>query len=202
MEFGLVVRDPTSKIYFLGPGLLFLSRAVLDSIDMRRVAEPYLSKLADQTQSTALLGLISGGRVFVVAKEETTTGIGVTIRIGHRYPLTWGAHGKAIVAFLPEEEKAWCEAKTSRADGAALRKELDEVRRLGYAKDLGNEQSGVHAVAAPIFGSGTLPAGCVIVVGTFPKSSADGFGEKVAATAREISTLLGPTIEGVYRKAG
>jgi DNA-binding IclR family transcriptional regulator len=212
MEFGLASKDPVAKTYALGPGLLVLSRAVLDSADPRQVAGPYLRELSAATESTALLGMVTAGEVFVVAKEEPTVGVGVTIRVGHRYPLTWGAHGKAIVAFLPEaerdrvlgEEKVYFYGEPGRTglDPEALRAELDRVRRDGYATDLGGMQPGIQAVSAPVFGSGPAPIGCVIAVGTSAGGSADAVGERVAAAAREISALMGRTLEAVYRKDG
>jgi DNA-binding IclR family transcriptional regulator len=210
LEAGLVVRDADTKSYSLGPGLLYLSRAVLDKTEIGRGAKPYLARLVAATRSTALLGLLNKSRLFVAAKEEASSGIGIAIRVGHRYPLTWGAHGKAILAFLPEaeQERLLSEGELlflggrpePEADLAAVRRELEAVRREGYGSDLGVMQPGIHAVAAPLLGSGERPVGCVLVVGTFPPTSIAAHGETVAAVAREMSALLGPTLERVYGK--
>jgi DNA-binding IclR family transcriptional regulator len=136
----------------------------------------------------------------------------VTIRVGHGYPLTWGAHGRALVAFLPDPERDrvlagerlsfWGEADGSPAERAGVGKELEDVRRAGYAKDLGRVQAGIHAVAAPLFGAGAGPIGAVILVGTFPKAHADDFGRRTAVCAKELGALLGSTLERVVRKGG
>jgi DNA-binding IclR family transcriptional regulator len=208
MDSGLVVRNQATRSYALGPGLLFLSRSVLDRMDLRDLVSPYLAELAEATHSAALLGLISSERVFIVAKHEARADIGITIRVGHRYPLTWGAHGKAIVAFLSEEQRkeilagqdlhfyGQTEGKQLHFD--AIEEEVEECRRLGYAKDLGQVHHGINAVASPLFGSDANPIGCVIVVGTFSAAMADPFGENTAATAQKLSVLLGPSIESVY----
>ncbi|MEJ2716195.1 MAG: IclR family transcriptional regulator [Deltaproteobacteria bacterium] len=104
-HFGFVQRSPDTKIYSLGTGLLFLSNKVLSNLDIREAVAPLLHELSVQTGSTAFLGLISGDHVFVVAKDEGVQDIGVTIRLGHRFPLSWGAHGTCIVAFLPQAEQ-------------------------------------------------------------------------------------------------
>jgi DNA-binding IclR family transcriptional regulator len=204
-EYGLVLREPTSKTYSLGPGLLALSRAVLDNNDLRSLAAPYLDTLARETRSTALLGLVDGERVVVAAKRHAATDIGVTIGVGHRYHLTWGAHGKILVGLLPAEERERILAgerlhfhgRTHRdeVDLASVRREMEEARRLGYGKDLGQVQPGINAVSAPVFGSTPVPIGCVLVVGTFPAGAAAEFGEKAVAVAREISSTLGSTVE-------
>jgi DNA-binding IclR family transcriptional regulator len=208
LECGLVVRNRDARTYSLGPAVLFLSRRVLDSMDLKAVVAPYLEQLAEATQSTALLGLISAESVFIVARHEVSEHIGVTIRVGHRYPLTWGAHGKAIVAFLSKYHRDRILAETElrfhgqagehQADTTLIEKELDECRRLGYAKDLGQVQAGINAVSAPVLGSGSTPIGCLIAVGTFPDALGDTYGEQTAATARRISSLIGPTIERIY----
>jgi IclR family acetate operon transcriptional repressor len=205
--FDLVLREPTAKTYTLGPGLLVLSRAVLDNNDLRYLAAPYLDTLAQETRSTALLGLVNGDRVVVAAKRDTVAEIGVTIGVGHRYHLTWGAHGKVLVGLLPEEEQErilagerlhfYGQTGSEGVDLSLVREEIEEARRLGYGKDLGQVQAGINAVSAPVFGSTPVPIGCVLVVGTFPASAAAVFGERVVAVAREISSTLGLTMERV-----
>jgi DNA-binding IclR family transcriptional regulator len=44
--FGLVQRNSDGKGYGLGPGLISLSRRVLDNLNAPRLAEPILEKLA------------------------------------------------------------------------------------------------------------------------------------------------------------
>ncbi len=90
-----------------------MSSKILSNMDFREAVAPILQELARETNSTAFLGLVSDNHVFVVAKDEGTQDIGVTIRLGHRFPLAWGAHGKAIMAFLPdiEREKVLSDAK-------------------------------------------------------------------------------------------
>ena len=156
-QFGFVEKDPRTKTYSLGPGLLFLSRRVMDDLDVRERTAPFLETLALETRSTALFGLISAQQVFVVAKHEGNQDIGVTIRLGHRFHMTSGAHGKAIVAFLPEpERKRILERKRlffygdpARLDMKQLRDELKRCRRLGYSEDRGGLQPGVNAVSVP-----------------------------------------------------
>ena len=208
MDSGLVVRNEAAKAYGLGPAVLFLSRSILDKMDLQQIVAPYLQDLAAATQSTALLGLIHAQRVFIVAKHEMQDRIGVTIRVGHRYPLTWGAHGKAIVAGMSEQEREQILAQENlrfygydqqgELDSAALHKELQECRKSGYAKDLGKVQAGISAVSSAVLGTGSVPIGCVVVVGTFSAAAADAHGAKTAAAAGRISSLLGPTIQSSY----
>ncbi|MBW2115021.1 MAG: helix-turn-helix domain-containing protein, partial [Deltaproteobacteria bacterium] len=157
-QFGLVEKDPQTKTYSLGVGLVFLARNVLDNLDLRDIVEPYLESLANETFSTALFGLISAEQVFIIAKHEVDHNVGVTIRLGHRFHITSGAHGKAIVAFMPDEkrekilkrDKLYFYGDASAMDTKRLRKELLECRRSGFAQDKGGLQPGINAVSAPV----------------------------------------------------
>jgi DNA-binding IclR family transcriptional regulator len=203
MRFGFVEKDPSSKGYSLGLGLLSLSRHVLDRMDVRMTVTPYLERLAIETRSTALFGLMSSEQLFVVAKHEGNQDIGLTIRLGHRFHVTSGAHGKAIVAFMPEGErekilsrkKLYFYGDPAKLDGKVLREELSECRRNGFAQDVGGLQSGINALSAPVFGPSRRIIGCVILTGVFPEQSAKIYGPRVASTARQISEAMGAKMD-------
>ncbi|MBI5249160.1 MAG: IclR family transcriptional regulator [Desulfomonile tiedjei] len=198
-HFSFVQRAEYGKTYSLGPGLLFLSSKVLNNMDLRETAAPFLHKLSRDTNSTAFLGLVSDDHVFVIAKDEGMQDIGIMIRLGHRFPLAWGAHGKAIVAFLPEVERKkvldsstlYFHGSTSKLDLDRLGEEFNLCRKAGFAMDLGDMKSGIHAVASPVFGPGEKLIGALAVVGTFARECAEGFGSEVAEAARKFSELVG-----------
>lgn len=199
LQFGFVQRDGAGKLYSLGPGLLSLGRKVLDNLDYKDVAQPFLETLAGETGNPVFFGIVAGENLYVIGKQEGSGDIGITIRLGHRYPLTHGAHGKAIVAFLPESdrqrvlagEKLHFHGEPSRLNRSRLEKELVRCRKEGYAEDLGELHLNIHAVAAPVLASSGRPVGALFLVGLFPKSEVKPLGKKVAEAARRISTLLG-----------
>ena len=82
-----------------------------------------------------------------------------------------------------------------------LAEELAKCRQSGFAKDLGEMNPGINAVAAPVFGPQGKMIGSMFIVGTFVKSLADQYGHKVATYAREVSSLLGTEVEEIYEKA-
>ena len=101
---GLVTRDDRTKNYALGPNLLLLSRALINNTDLAQAATPFLEELAAKTGCSMHLGIVSGETLFVVARRHAPGGTYIAIDVGHRYPLTWGAHGRAYLATLPPEE--------------------------------------------------------------------------------------------------
>jgi DNA-binding IclR family transcriptional regulator len=209
-QFGMVERDPQSKTYSLGPSLIFLSRHVLDNLHYPEIVGPFLDSLAKETNGTALFGLIDGDHLLVVGEREGNQNIGFSIRPGHRFHITLGAHGKAIVAFMPEADRERVLSKKrvyfhgldiSRLNMKRLRDELAKCRRLGYARDMGEVTAGVHFVSAPVFGVQEKVIGCIILVGTFPESLIDKYGSKTAGMARQISYKLGADVKTVYKDA-
>ncbi len=207
-QFGFVEKDHQSKTYSLGPALIFLSRHVLDNLHYPEVVAPFLDNLAKETNGAALFGLIYGEHVLVVGKREGNQNIGFSIRLGHRFHITLGAHGKAIVAFMPEADRERILSKKrvyfhgldiSRLNIKRLRDELKQCRQLGYARDMGEVTAGVNFVSAPVFGVHEKVIGCIILIGTFPEGLIDKYGRNTADTARQVSYKLGADVKTLYK---
>jgi DNA-binding IclR family transcriptional regulator len=203
----LVTKNERLRTYELGPSLLVLSRALLQHTDLAQEAAPYLDDLVSSTGCTSFLGVAYRDRLVVWARREPTQTMGIAVGVGHRFPLTMGAHGKAILAALPpaELERVLAEGSLLAAgeedresvDIDALRRELDEFRRLGYAYDV-TTGHGIGAVSAALIRhaapptAGAFPvAGCLVVVGAFGIESVAPYGERVAAVAREMRANVG-----------
>ena len=207
-RYGLVQKDPVGKTYFLGLGLISLSRRVLDNLNFSEAARPFLEALAGKTHSTAFFGLINGSNVFVVAKQEADQRIGVTTRVGHRFNLTHGAHGKAIVAFLSQpdrerilgQQKLFFHGSASKFDRQRLEAELAQCRESGFAIDMGDLNAGINVIASPLFDSQGSPLGSVFIMGTFSESYIREYGAIVAETARRFSAMFGATTDRVCGK--
>jgi len=206
-RYSFVDKNLKDKTYSLGPGLISLSRKVLDNMDYREAVTPFLEKLAQETHSTALFAIINDGNAFVAAKHEGDKNIGVTIRLGHRFSITAGAHGKAIVAFMSEEEqkiilnkeKLFFHGDATKLDWTRLMTELKECRKKGFAFDIGELNPGVNAVASPVFNSQEQLIGSLFIVGTFNETQIAGFGAMVSENARQVSRMLGADIDKIYK---
>jgi DNA-binding IclR family transcriptional regulator len=198
-KYGFVQKDPAGKTYSLGLGLISLSRRVLDGLNYSEIAGSFLETLAEKTHSTALFGIINDGNVFVVARQEADKDISVTIRLGYRFNITHGAHGKAIVAFLPEEErenilkqdKLFFHGDASRLDRNRLEKELKKCRQTGFAFDMGELNAGINVIASPVFDSHERLIGSLFIMGTFPESRVEEYGTIVTEHAGKFSAMLG-----------
>lgn len=207
-QFGFVEKNPDTKTYSLGIGLIFLSRQVLDHLDYQAIINPFLRILTEETNGTACFGLMNRQYLYITAKHEARQNLGITMRLGHRFHFTFGAHGKAIVAFMSDDEREkalageklyFCGEKAN-LNVNRLRDELARCRKLGYAVDPGELQSGINAVSSPVFGVEGNIVGCIILIGTFPLSLIEKYGQKTASIAKQVSYKFGADIERLYER--
>jgi DNA-binding IclR family transcriptional regulator len=207
-EYGFVKKNPNRKGYVLGPGLLTLTGKMLETINLPRLAEPVLYELAKQVGATVTLGVISDDRTYIVAEYLGSPGIGVSSPIGYVTPITYGAHGKAIAAFLPENElkellrnkNLFFYGRPEKYKKTRLQKELIQCRRKGFALELGDIQQGIKGVAAPILDQNSYPIGYVTIIGFFKEEEALKLGPLVVDAVKTISKEAGHMI--FWQKAG
>jgi DNA-binding IclR family transcriptional regulator len=205
---GLVTRSDRTKNYRLGPNILLLTRALVNNTDLAQAVYPYLENLAAQTGCSFHLGVVSGETLFVVARRHAPGGTYIAIDVGHRYPLTWGAHGRAFLATLPPEEferrlgqSSIIQAGETDRDGIdreVLRAQVEEARRLGFGMNLGTTWSGLNAVStaitvdSPDAHEGKRAVGFLVAVGNFSEERAHEIGRLMQDVAAEMSRKLGP----------
>jgi len=168
---------------------------MLEHLSLPRMVEPVLDSLAKKAESTVALGIISEDRTFVLAQFEGAPGIGVSAPIGHVTPVTYGAHGKIIAAFLPENELShllkrtdlWFYGNPQKFDAARFENEIKQCRADGFAFESGDLVPGVNAIAAPLLDHLAKPIGYITIVGFFDASKARQLGGMAVEAARQIA---------------
>ncbi|HPP07001.1 MAG TPA: IclR family transcriptional regulator, partial [Syntrophorhabdaceae bacterium] len=207
-KYGFVIKEESGKQYSLGPGVLSISRRVLDNMNYNELVSPFLKTLAEKTKSTALFGLINEDSVFVVAKVESEEQIGVTIRIGHRFNLTHGAHGKAIAAFLTEDrlkgllqqKRLYFYGDISKFDTDRFEKDIIKCREKGYAVDIGELNPGINVIASPTFNAKNEVLGAIFIMGTYEASKIDEYGSLVFENSKSFSLKLGADMDVILKR--
>ena len=200
-EVGAVFRDPRTKKYTLGVTLFELGRSAVTRIDLKDVARPFLEGLMADTRESVVLGVRNVDRVTVLDMVESNQDLKITSPVGSTIPILAGATGKVFLASMTTEQAARIvDAKglprfTERSivDPEHFFKELQEVRRKGYAMDDEEYISGVRAVAAPIKAA-EHPLSAIWIVGFKPSMSDDKMVllvEKTKSAAEAISRRIG-----------
>ncbi|MDD5337865.1 MAG: IclR family transcriptional regulator [Dehalococcoidales bacterium] len=197
--YGFVKKNPNRKGYVLGPGLVTLAGKMLETLSLPRLAEPVLYELAKKTEATVTMGVIFKDVTFTVAEYLGAPGMGVSSPIGYTTPITYGSHGKAIAAFLPQDEldellkskDLYFYGTPGKFDKKKLLDELAECRRRGFSLELGDIQPGMNAVAAPILDQNNYPVGYVTIVGFFSGKETLQYGPLVVEAVKTISKDAG-----------
>jgi IclR family transcriptional regulator, acetate operon repressor len=169
---GILVFDPKTKIYHWGPEMIRIARAVYQNTEMRGLAQPILREIVDQCNETATLALYDRPtrQIIFVDQVQCEQSILYKTPIGIRLPIHAGASGKAIMAFLPEEDiegiiASGLQRVTDRTvvDPKCLKKQLSEIRRKGFAISRGERSPETVAIACPIFDFNSGVLGSVLV---------------------------------------
>lgn len=154
----LVERDPETRKYRIGVGLVRLAGSATARLAVIQHARPVLEDLAERTGETVNLGILD--RESVVYVDQVTGGSTVLMAnwIGRRSPLHCSSSGKVLLGFGDE---ALREAilrgplgrltKNTITDPVRLRAEVEKVRRQGYASSVGELEQGLNTVAAPVW---------------------------------------------------
>lgn len=199
-ERSLVVVDPGSRRYSLGPAVLHLAAAYRSTLDVRTLAHDTLVKLSALTDETATLSVRNGDQRVYVDQVAPEREVRMTVQVGRPFPLHAGASSRAFLAFLPDAEReeylgrADLEALTDQTitELAVLRRELEQIRQQGFAVSLGERQADAASVAAPVLDADG-PVAVIGVCGPIERfrGQAAGTATVLVDATRELSLRLG-----------
>ncbi|MFD1206221.1 MULTISPECIES: IclR family transcriptional regulator [Sporosarcina] len=202
LKKGFVQQDPENQKYRLGLKLIEFGQTVSNNIDIRKVASSHLRRLAEKTGETAHLVIQERSEIVYIDKIESSATIRMFSNIGKRAPMHCTGVGKAILAFLPQQEildiveDKGLEKFTHKTiiNIETLLLHLEEIRNNGYSIDDEEHELGIKCAAAPIFNSkGEVVAG-ISVAGPIMRVTEDklsAMAMEVLQTSQEISKLLG-----------
>ena len=201
----LVVQDPSSTRYDLGPASLKLGLAALSRLDAVKLARERISGLTEQIGHTLALAVWGNRGPTVVHWEESPQAVTVNLRLGDVMPLLSSAGGRCFAAYLSRDaitpllkDEIARTQKQSRTDVPATLAEaravLDEVRQRGGARVVDTLLPGVVGFCAPVFDSdGHIALGIVALgpAGTFDPEWDGAVDRPLRAAARQLSSDLG-----------
>jgi DNA-binding IclR family transcriptional regulator len=196
---GFVELNDESR-YRLGPSALSLGLAYLHKIDYRELAAPELLELSKASNETATLSIRSGFSRVYVEQVTPPREVKMVVDIGRQFSLHAGASSKAFLAFLAPDEQdevlgGSLPALTEHTvtDAVVLRRQLERVRKRGFATSFGERQAGAATIAAPVFDYDARPVAVVSVCGPdyrFRREVAS-FAEPLLAATGRLSKRLG-----------
>jgi IclR family acetate operon transcriptional repressor len=156
-EIGAIVRGPMGRFR---PGLLLLSLSHNVTINelLRDASHALMTELTRILDLTMHLGVLEHGMVTYVAKVSNPGAFPVHTRVGAQLEPYCSGLGKVLLAALPDEEverfilEGALVALTpyTITTAAALRSELNLVRKRGYALDDREHQANMRCIAVPV----------------------------------------------------
>lgn len=197
---GFVEQDERTKRYRLGTAILLLAQSMTNHLDLRQVAHGPMQVLSNATGECAYLLVPSGNACVTILRTEPPVVLRLTTEIGSISPLHAASNPKAILAYMhPDQVRRYLSGPLEKAtpftptDPDLIIRELEEIRRLGYAYTEGELFAGVAGIAAPIFDAQGEVVGSVGVGGLVPRIQAgrEEITTRVVECARVISASLG-----------
>lgn len=146
-------RQGPDRRYHAGPVISLEVDSRSQAALLRAVALPHLQVLVDRVDESANLMVLAGDHARFVASVECTQALRVGDREGMVFPAHLTSGGKTMLADLPADELAelytaerWDGREAERPDPDAIAKELDSVRRRGFAINKDRTETGVTAI--------------------------------------------------------
>ncbi len=209
-RLGLVVQDPATTRYDLGPAALRLGLASLSRLDAVKLARERVAQLIAPIGHTLALAVWGNHGPTIVHWEESPQAITVNLRLGDVMPLLSSATGRCFAAHRPYEsmakllERELAQAKllaqrdavrsdlpTTRTQADAL---LREVRERGAARVIDTLLPGVVGFCVPVFDADGHMALGLVALGSAATFDAEWNGAvhgPLAQAAQQLSADLG-----------
>jgi IclR family KDG regulon transcriptional repressor len=202
---GYVEQDPETKKYRLGFAFLRLGMTAFQRSEFRNKAQPALLRLSRQIGTTVHLGVFDERELellLIDQIEEASTENLFRGHFGGAVQLHSTALGKVVLAHLDRRTVAYALEKSSIArntrrtitDVALLERQLERIRRQGYAVDCDECVEGACCIGSPLldYTGGVVGAiSASMPTSVFLTRDESWVAARVKAAADTISASLG-----------
>src|SRR5437762_6190413 len=183
-----------------------LGNAYLHEFSVREVGRAAMRELSRRTGLTTQMAVLDHTDIVYIERQDAGRRVSephVISDIGSRLPAYCTSLGKAMLAFLPDDEidhlygtpgVLVSRTKNTITAVARLKTELSTIRRRGYAVDLEETTEGVVCVGSPILGGDGRPEAAISVSGLragLTAAAIEALGRTVARTAGQIASARG-----------
>ena len=159
--------------YRLGPAIFRLAADILSTRSFPKLIRPFMQQLVERSQESVYLAVIDKDARCVTYVEgiESPQPVRYMAPLGSPRPLYCSAAGRLLLAYSDDEWReryvrtVQLKAVTERTvtDRAALRKELEKIRKTGLAISIGEAVPGAAGLAAPVFDTDGRPAAALLI---------------------------------------
>ncbi|WP_332694402.1 IclR family transcriptional regulator [Bosea sp. (in: a-proteobacteria)] len=200
----LVEHDERTQTYALAVGLIELGSAVTAGRELRDIAGPYLTEIAEKTGATSFLWVHISGRALCVDRVRASLPhVDATwFAVGAQAPLNCGGGPRVILAHLDEAQRRQAlalelpkRAPASQTDPELLWREAERIRAQGWELAADDFFIGLTGVGVPIFDRAGVLAGALSISSLTSIVAPDGHPvhlEALCDAAKRIGARLLP----------
>lgn len=199
---GYLIRTQAAGAYMIGPRFSQMSARANPWTTLQAVARPILWELWKSTGETVNLAALDQGTVLYIDVFESPHEFRFSSRVGARRAVHATALGKALMAFIGEEQREQLlsglkfEPMTPNSiiNLVQLREELGLVMSQGYAIDDEEAVVGARCLAAPVLDAERNAVAAISVSGPVTRIGMDGvatLAQAIMTSASAISTAMG-----------
>ena len=196
VDLGLLLRVGATQ-FVIGPHVLSWANAFEGQSNL---TQAFASLADDATRPESInLSILAGQDVMYVGCRQGSDPLGVSFRVGLRFPAPYAATGKAIFSTMPEEEVTrlfsdhWPSPLTQNSVTGvdALLRELEATRERGYSIDNGQLREAMICFGAPVFGPGNSQSAIAgVAAGVLSAGLSDDHKGEIASWVREFAAEL------------
>lgn len=198
---GYVTKDDQTTHYSLGPRLSHFGLGSDTRVRLIQFAHPHLESLSKTFGETANLGVLDGNQMLYLDIVESRHDLRMAARVGARDAVYSTALGKAMLAFLPDQEidrilSGTLPRRTDRTvtDVSRIWNTLEDIRKSGISAEFGENEPSACCFGVPVFGPDRQPVAAISLSG--PEGRMMGTGierirNALAATGRSITQRIG-----------
>lgn len=206
VELEFAEQNPETRKYRIGIRAWEVGRKFVQRNSLEELVVPRLRQIVDETGGTGYVAALEGHDIVYLAVVHGSGAFRVHVDVGERIPAHASALGKALIAELPEDERAQFlrtvnlnpRTDSTIVDVERFAAELDATKERGYALNRGESRRGVGAVGVAIANEQRRPVIAVSI--GFPlledfEEMWETLPPKLCAMAREIGRHAQP-LEG------
>ncbi|WP_033352364.1 IclR family transcriptional regulator [Nocardiopsis xinjiangensis] len=194
----VVERDPTSRKYRLGLGLIAIAGPLLANLDVRHVALEAMRTVAENSGETVALSVWDGHEAVTVEQIPSSRPVKHTSALGSRYSTGGSATVQVFLAAHAERADELLGSGRielpSGESSESYRRRLWKVGELGYGVNYGETSPDEVGVAAPVCDHRGEVVAALLVAAPFFRVSEEEVGTIAGlcrAGAGEIGRRLG-----------
>ncbi|MBR0992174.1 helix-turn-helix domain-containing protein [Bradyrhizobium japonicum] len=200
-----VQLDRTQSKWHVGSRAFTVGASFARRRNFSAQAIPYLRRLRDLTRETANLAVVDDEFIIVLTRMESREIMRSLTLVGGRVPMVTSGVGKAVLATYSDEDVGAVIrhhgmprlTEKSIVRPSDLFKELDKIRKQGFALDDEEACMGLRCVAAVVYNDCADPLAAISVSGMTSRMTDQrlpDIGQIVRDVAAELTAALGGVI--------